>query len=181
MVSREEKQYKHILFGLDFPRTVLILTPGCPWVKKFLPITRTAEKRTFWCGHPRLSTRTSMTRRDLKKLCTKKVWVDFLPLGILDSWESVSSKNQKPGTANIGTAIVPLSTTGTRHGSSVLIAWTLPKNQRLTRPQLTSHCREAKRKMRNFSIDPASSIRIIDLLMCLFRGSVFHVPDNSPF
>ena len=75
---REEKQHKHKLFGPDFPRTFLTLTPGCPGVKKFLPITGAAEKRTFWCGRPRFSARTSMTRRVVEKLCTKKVCVDFL-------------------------------------------------------------------------------------------------------
>ena len=42
-----KKQHKHKLFGPDFPRTFLTLTPGRPWVKKFLPITGAAEKRTF--------------------------------------------------------------------------------------------------------------------------------------
>ena len=74
----QEKQHKPKLFGPDFPRTFLTLTPGCPGVKKFLPITGAAEKRTFWCGRPRFSARTSMTRRVLQKLCTKKVCVDFL-------------------------------------------------------------------------------------------------------
>ena len=66
------------LFGPDFPQTFLTLTPGRPWVKKFLPITGAAEKCTFWCGHPRCSARTSMTRRVVEKLCTRKVCVDFL-------------------------------------------------------------------------------------------------------
>ena len=77
-ISGKKKQHKHKLFGPDFPRTFLTLTPGCPGVKKFLPITGAAEKRTFWCGRPRFSARTSMTRRVLKKLCTKKVCVAFL-------------------------------------------------------------------------------------------------------
>ena len=76
--SGKKKQHKHKLFGPDFPRTFLTLTPGRPWVKKFLPITGAAEKRTFWCGRPRFSARTSMTRSVFKKLCTKKVCVDFL-------------------------------------------------------------------------------------------------------
>ena len=59
--SGKKKQHKHKLFGPDFPRTFLTLTPGRPWVKKFLPITGAAEKRTFWCGRPRFSARTSMT------------------------------------------------------------------------------------------------------------------------
>ena len=45
--SGKKKQHKHKLFGLDFPRTFLTLTPGRPWIKKFLPITGAAEKRTF--------------------------------------------------------------------------------------------------------------------------------------
>ena len=76
--SGKKKQHKHKLSGPDFPRTFLTLTPGCPGVKKFLLITGAAEKRTFWCGRPRFSARTSMTRRVLQKLCAKKVCVDFL-------------------------------------------------------------------------------------------------------
>ena len=76
--SGKKKQHKHKLFGPDFPRTFLTLTPECPGVKKFLPITGAAEKCTFWCGRPQFSARTSMTRRVLEKLCTKKVCVDFL-------------------------------------------------------------------------------------------------------
>ena len=74
-VSGKKKQHKHKFFGPDFPRTFLTLTPGCPGVKKFLPTTGAAGKRTFWCGRPRFSARTSMTRRVVEKLCTKKVCV----------------------------------------------------------------------------------------------------------
>ena len=77
-LSGKKKQHKHKLFGPDFVRTFLTLTPGCPGVKKFLPTTGAAGKRTFWCGRPRFSARTSMTRRVVEKLCTKKVCVDFL-------------------------------------------------------------------------------------------------------
>ena len=77
LISGKEKQHKHKLFGPDFPRTFLTLTPGCPAAKKFLPTTGAAGKRTFWCGRPRFSARTSMTRRVVEKLCTKKVCVDF--------------------------------------------------------------------------------------------------------
>ena len=77
-IIREEKQHKHKLFGPDFTRTFPTLTPGCPGVKKFLPTTGAAGKRTSWCGRPRFSARTSMTRRVVEKLCTKKVCVDFL-------------------------------------------------------------------------------------------------------
>ena len=63
---REEKTNINInFFGPDFPQTFLTLEPGCPGVKTFLPITRAAGKRTFWCGRPRFSARTSMTRRVL--------------------------------------------------------------------------------------------------------------------
>ena len=78
LISGKKKQHKHKLFGPDFPRTFLTLTPGRPWVKKFLPITGAAEKRTFRCGRPRFLARTSMTQRVFEKLCTKKVCVDFL-------------------------------------------------------------------------------------------------------
>ena len=73
----KKKQHKHKLFGPDFPRTFLTLTPGWPRVKKFLPATGAAGKHTFWCGRPRFSARTSMTRRVVKGLY-KKVCVDFL-------------------------------------------------------------------------------------------------------
>ena len=78
--SGKKKQHKHKLFGPDFPRTFLTPAPGRPWVKKFLPITGAAEKRTFWCGRPRFLARTSMTRRVFEKLCTKEVCGDFLAL-----------------------------------------------------------------------------------------------------
>ena len=45
--SGKEKQHKHKLVGPDFLRTFLTLTLGCPWVKKFLPITGAAEKCAF--------------------------------------------------------------------------------------------------------------------------------------
>ena len=51
-VSGKEKQHKHILFGPDFPRTFLTLTPGCPGFEKFLPISGAAEKHTFRRGRP---------------------------------------------------------------------------------------------------------------------------------
>ena len=76
--SGKEKQHKHKLFGPDFPRTFLTLTPGCPGVEKFLPTTGAAGKRSFWCGRPWFAARTSMTRRVAEKLCTKKVCVDVL-------------------------------------------------------------------------------------------------------
>ena len=78
ILSGKKKQHKHKLFGPDFPRTFLTLAPECPGVKKFLPTTGAAGKRTFWCGRPRFSARTSMTRRVVEKLCTKKVCIDFL-------------------------------------------------------------------------------------------------------
>ena len=79
-MSGKKKQHKHKLLGPDFPRTFLTLTPGRPWVKKFLPITGAAEKRPFWCGRPRFSARTSMTRRVFEKVCTKKFALIFWPL-----------------------------------------------------------------------------------------------------
>ena len=47
IIFREEKQHKHKLFGPDFPRTFLTLTPECPGVKKFLPTTGAAGKTHF--------------------------------------------------------------------------------------------------------------------------------------
>ena len=61
-------KHKHNLFGLDFPdflRAFLTLTPGCLGIKKFLPITGAAVKHSSWCGGPRFSAKTSMTRRVL--------------------------------------------------------------------------------------------------------------------
>ena len=78
--SGKKKEHKHKLFGRDFLQTFLTLTPECPGVKKFLPATGTAGKRTFWCGRPRFSARTSMTRRVFEKLCTKKFALIFWPL-----------------------------------------------------------------------------------------------------
>ena len=70
--SGKKKQHKHKLFGPDFLRTFLTLAPECPWVKKFLPITGAAEKRTFWCGRPQFSAGTSMTRRGSRKTLYRK-------------------------------------------------------------------------------------------------------------
>ena len=47
LVSGKKKQHKHKLFGPDFPRTSLTLTPGCPRVKKFLPTSGAAGKTRF--------------------------------------------------------------------------------------------------------------------------------------
>ena len=93
-LSGKKKQHKHKLFGPDFPRTFLTLTPGCPGVKKFLPTTGAAGKRTLWCGRPRFSARTSMTRRVVEKLCTKKVRVDFLA-PTLGSFSSPCSSSER--------------------------------------------------------------------------------------
>ena len=79
------KKNKHNLFGPDFPRTFPTLAPGCPGEKKKVLLnTGAAGKRTFWCGRPRFSVRTSRTRRVLEKLCTKKVCVDFLAPKLCD-------------------------------------------------------------------------------------------------
>ena len=79
-LSGKKKQHKHKLFGPEFPRTFPTLTPECPGVKKFLPTTGAAGKRTFWCGRPRFSARTSMTRRVVEKFPTKKFALIFWPL-----------------------------------------------------------------------------------------------------
>ena len=96
----QKKQHKHKLFGPDFPRTFLTLTPECPGVKKCLPTTGAAGKRTFWCGRPRFSARTSMTRRVVEKLCTKKVCVDFWPL--IQSFEQSLIKSCATVNQNVG-------------------------------------------------------------------------------
>ena len=44
---KKKKQHKHKLFGPDFPRTFLTLTPGCPGVKKFLPPPGPQENALF--------------------------------------------------------------------------------------------------------------------------------------
>ena len=83
---REEKQHQHNFFGPDFPRRFLTLTPGCPGVKKFLPFTGAAEKRTSWRGRPRFSVRTSMTRKVLKQLCAKKFALAFWPYPLTQNY-----------------------------------------------------------------------------------------------
>ena len=57
--SGKKKRHKHKLFGPDFPRTFLTLTPGCPGVKKFLPPPLPQENalcgadvHDFRRGHP---------------------------------------------------------------------------------------------------------------------------------
>ena len=77
--------YKHKLFSPDFPWTFLTLTPECPGIKKFLPTTGVAGKRTFWCGCPRFSEQTSMTRRVVERLYTKKYALIFLA-PVIDFW-----------------------------------------------------------------------------------------------
>ena len=82
----------------DFLRTFLTLTPECPGVKRFLPTTGAAGKRTFWCGRPRFSARTSMTRRAVEKLSTKKVCVDFLaPIKVHSERRSGEVAGKLPG------------------------------------------------------------------------------------
>ena len=58
--------------------TLLTLTPGCPGVEKFLPISGAAGKPNLWCGRPRFLAQTCVARRVLEKLCTETVCVDFL-------------------------------------------------------------------------------------------------------
>ena len=83
------------------------------------------------------------------------------PKGSAKFWELLS-KNRKRGrqTGVPGTAIVPLSTIGTRYGNSVSTPYA-SKTNGATRPQLTRHDRESQRKadIRKFRNDPASSIR----------------------
>ena len=85
--SGKKKQHtsKHKLFGPDLPRTFLTLTPGRPWVKKFLPITGAAEKRTFWCGRPTIFGADVHDPKGFsKKFVQKKFALIFWPL-ILES------------------------------------------------------------------------------------------------
>ena len=65
----KKKHHKHTLFGPNFPRTFLTLTPGCPGVKIFSPPPGPQETH--------FSVRMSMTGRVLEKLCPEKVCVDF--------------------------------------------------------------------------------------------------------
>ena len=82
-MSGKKKQHKHKLFGPDFPRTFLTLTPGCPGVKNFLPTTG-----DFWCGRPRFSARTSMTEGLPKNFVQKKFALIFWPhiVGVWNGW-----------------------------------------------------------------------------------------------
>ena len=64
------------------------------------------------------------------------------------------------GSANRGTAIAPLSTIGTRYGNSVSTASMPPKpTSELSLKWLTTAENQGEKPIRNFSIDPASSIR----------------------
>ena len=75
--SGKEKAHKHKQFGPDFPRTFLNLAPGCPGVKKFLPTTGAAGKRTFLCGRPRFFGADVHDPKGCRKTLYKKVCVDF--------------------------------------------------------------------------------------------------------
>ena len=46
--------------------------PGCPGVKRLLPISRATGKHTLWCGRPWFSVWTSMTQRFSQKVIYKK-------------------------------------------------------------------------------------------------------------
>ena len=77
------KQHKHKLY-LNFLRTFLTLTPGCPRTKKkFLPPTGPAGNTHFlvWTSTIFL-VRTSMTRRVLQKLCPEKFALIFWSLEV---------------------------------------------------------------------------------------------------
>ena len=96
-LSGNKKQHKRKFFGPNFLRIFPTLTPGCPRVKKFLPITGAAGKPAFRCGRPRFLARTSMTRRVLEKLCTEKVCVDFLArnLGTQESFRQTKPNKDR--------------------------------------------------------------------------------------
>ena len=76
--SGKKKQHKHKLFGPGFPADIPDPYARTPRGQKVSPHQRGRRKPHFWCGRPRFSARTSMTRRVVEKLCTKKVCVDFL-------------------------------------------------------------------------------------------------------
>ena len=64
------------------------------------------------------------------------------------------------GSANRGTAIAPVSTIGTRYGNSVSTASMPPKpTSKLSLKWLVAEENQGEKPIRNFSIDPASSIR----------------------
>ena len=67
---------------------------------------------------------------------------DVLPL---TSCSSATSWELETGSANRGTAIVPLSTIGTRYGNSVSTRYA-SKTNGTTQPQLAHHGRESKKK-----------------------------------
>ena len=83
-ISGKKKQHKHKLFGPDFPRTFLTLTPKCPGAKKFLPTTGgRRENALFGADVHYFSARTSMTRRVCRKtLYKKKFALIFCPLNL---------------------------------------------------------------------------------------------------
>ena len=62
---------KQELFGANFLRIFLTLTPTCPGAKKFLPITAAAGKRTS-CGRPRFRGGRPQSERFSKSFVQKK-------------------------------------------------------------------------------------------------------------
>ena len=74
--ARSQTEVKITVSG--FPADIPDPYARMPRGQKVSPLAGAAGKRTFWCGRPRFSARTSMTRRGVEKLCAKKVCVDFL-------------------------------------------------------------------------------------------------------
>ena len=68
--ERRKQQHEHEHFGADF--RVDISDPCAR-------ITRASGKHCSWCGHPRFSARTSMTRTVTEKVCTKEFGLTFRP------------------------------------------------------------------------------------------------------
>ena len=88
------------------------------------------------------------------------------------------------GSANRGTAIAPLSTIGTRYGNSVSTALMPPKPMsKLSLKWLATAENQGEKPIRNFSIDPASSIRtsIADPVFAdPVSAPIFHTPTRIP-
>ena len=84
------------------------------------------------------------------------------------------------GSANRGTAIAPLSMIGTRYGNSVSTA-SMPQKptSKLSLKWLATAENQREKPIRNFSIDPASSIRT-SIADPVFADPVSETPIKGP-
>ena len=94
-ITSGKKQHKDKLVSPNFLQTFLTHTPGCPGVKKFLPITMATGKHTFWRGRRRFVVWTSITLSVLEKLCPEEVRVDSpVPITGVRWWSGLPQKHR---------------------------------------------------------------------------------------